>query len=309
MIKILQCPVCQSKQFGSFIQTVAQMHASKKQFNFDQCFDCSLVFLNPRLQPEDLMDYYDTYYLPYRGAKAWGKYAPIVSKSQLKLDQRRVQVVRQHHTINKNTLLVDIGCGKPTFLKQCWQQLNCQVVGLDFNDEGWTNTKEDFSNINLQTGNVSDLSLNLKADVITMWHYLEHDYEPLQSLKALRKRAKPNTTLIIEVPNFQSDSRKQFGKHWAGWHTPRHLSLFSPSNIELLLQQSGWTTKTLYTYGTLNPYLLYWMSKMEQEDINWDKNMETEFIHFVKGMIAFLPKKWTEKKHALGVMMVVAKAG
>jgi len=308
MIQVQKCPVCQSENFSPFIQTEAQMHPSKEQFNFDQCADCALVFLNPRLKPEGLTDYYRNWYLPYRGASAWGKYAPLVKRSQFNLDERRVKVVQQHHTINKDTLIVDVGCGKPTFLKQCLQQFKCKVLGLDFSNEGWINTTENFSDLNLQTWKVSDLPTHIEVDVITMWHYLEHDYDPLHSLIELRKRAKPNATLIIEVPNFESESRKKFGKHWAGWHTPRHLSLFSPNNIQLLLKQSDWKTQQLYTYGTLDPYLLYWMSKMEQKDIAWNKNMETEFVNFVRGMLAFTPKKWKEKKEALGIMMVVANA-
>jgi hypothetical protein len=49
------------------------------------------------------------------------------------------------------------------------------------------------------------------------------------------------------------------------------------------------------------------MSEMEQKGIAWDKNMETEFINFTKGMISFLPKKWSEKKRSLGVLTAVAK--
>lgn len=311
MIKILACPVCQSNKLNAFIQTAAQMHPSKEIFNFDQCSDCNLVFLNPRLEPEKLMNFYSDFYLPYRGAEAWGKYASLVKSSQQKLDERRAKVLREHCDIQPSTLIVDVGCGKPTFLKKCLQQFNCRVLGIDFSDEGWTNTQnadENFDGIELLTGEVTDLPENLKADVFTMWHYLEHDYQPMESLKHLRKHAKPNTCLIIEVPNFESESRKMFGKYWAGWHSPRHLSLFSPNNIQLLLKESGWQTQALYTYGTLDAYLLYWMSRMEQKGIDWNKNMESEFIRFVLGMMAFMPKKWTEKKKSLGIMMVVAKA-
>jgi hypothetical protein len=44
----------------------------------------------------------------------------------------------------------------------------------------------------------------------------------------------------------------------------RHISLFSPNNIELLLQR-GWKVSEINTYGTMDPYLLYWMSEMEKE--------------------------------------------
>jgi hypothetical protein len=95
-------------------------------------------------------------------------------------------------------------------------------------------------------------------------------------------------------------------KNWAGWHTPRHLSLFSPKNIELLLKKSGWKVSKILTHGTMNPYLLYWMSEMEKKGIRWDKNMEDELIQFVIGMIKFLPKKLHEKTTSLGIMTVVA---
>ena len=57
----------------------------------------------------------------------------------------------------------------------------------------------------------------------------------------------------------------------------------------------------------MNPYLLSWMSKMEEKEIQWDKNMEEEFIQFMIGMIKFFPEKWTEKKSSLGIMTIVAK--
>jgi hypothetical protein len=57
-------------------------------------------------------------------------------------------------------------------------------------------------------------------------------------------------------------SRRKYGENWAGWHTPRHISLFSP-NIELLLKK-GWKVSEINTYGTMD--LLYWMSEMEQKE-------------------------------------------
>ena len=141
-----------------------------------------------------------------------------------------------------------------------------------------------------------------------MWHYLEHDYNPLENLKSLKKISKPSTKLVIEVPNFNSLSRKKYGKDWAGWHTPRHLSLFSPKNIKILLKKSGWNISKVLTYGTMNPYLLYWMSEMEKKGIKWNKSMEDEFISFIIGMIKFFPLRLNEKKSSLGIMTITASS-
>jgi 2-polyprenyl-3-methyl-5-hydroxy-6-metoxy-1,4-benzoquinol methylase len=205
-----------------------------------------------------------------------------------------------------DTLVLDVGCGLPSFLQACHSELHCKTMGIDFSNEGWKDEPQRYAEIDLQVAEIKDLSEDLRPDVITMWHYLEHDYTPLKNLSHLKSISKPSTTLIIEIPNFESESRKQYGKYWAGWHTPRHTSLFSPSNVELLLNKSGWKVTKLLDYGTMDPYLLYWMSKMEKKQINWSKNMENEFWRFVLGMISFMPKKWSEKRSSLGIMTVVA---
>jgi 2-polyprenyl-3-methyl-5-hydroxy-6-metoxy-1,4-benzoquinol methylase len=306
MLQLTHCPACTASTIGSFIQTSAQMHSDKELFNFDQCAECKLVFLNPRVPLNQLKNYYTSHYLPYRGAKAWGKFERLVENSQQKLDLKRVKRVKDAHAFTSETLILDVGCGKPSFLKACQQALHCQSMGIDFSDEGWKDQYADFEGLNLRVGEIKDLPSNLQPDVITMWHYLEHDYTPLQNLSYLKSISKSNTTLIIEIPNFDSISRVKYGENWAGWHTPRHMSLFSPENVTLLLQKSGWKVSKLLTHGTMDPYLLFWMSEMEQKGIMWDKNMEEEFWKFVLGMGRFLPKKWMEKRSSLGIMTVIA---
>jgi ubiquinone/menaquinone biosynthesis C-methylase UbiE len=307
MIELKNCPVCNDSSISSFIETTSQIHSNRELFNFDQCSNCYLVFLNPRVPLDELKNYYTSYYLPYRGANAWGKYKRLVEGSQQKLDLKRLKRISQVHKIDKGTLILDVGCGNPSFLKVCQQELNCQTMGIDFSDEGWKDQPGIFEGIDLKVAEIKDLSKNIAPDVITMWHYLEHDYTPLENLRALKSISKPSTSLVIEIPNFDSTSRKKYGKNWAGWHTPRHLSLFSPDNVALLLKKSGWQVTKISTYGTMNPYLLYWMSEMERKEINWEKNMEEEFMQFMIGMIKFLPKKALEKISSLGVMTVIAQ--
>lgn len=307
MQKITNCPVCRASSIRSFITTKAQMHSQNEKFNFDRCDECGFVFINPRVPLEYLKSYYTDYYLPYRGSKAWGKYSRIVEESQKRLDDKRLNVVKKWHGLNQNSLLLDIGCGKPSFLNTCQLDSKCDTLGIDFSDEGWIGSNGEFRNVNLQMSEIRDLDQDLNPDVITMWHYLEHDYFPEENLNHLSKLSKNSTQLIIEIPNFDSASRKEFGADWAGWHTPRHTSLFSPHNIELLLSKSGWSVQKVLHSGTMNPYLLYWMSKMEQKQIEWNKNLEDEFLNFMLGMLGFLPKKINLKKESLGIMTIVAK--
>ena len=306
MLKLTSCPVCNDTSISSFIKTNAQMHSVKEVFNFDQCSNCSLVFLNPRVPLDMLKNYYTSFYLPYRGARAWGKFERFVKGSQKKLDTKRVRFIKDTQDLSENSLILDIGCGNPTFLEACRQSLKCRTLGIDFSDEGWKNEPKRYEGMTLQVGEIKHLKKHTQPDVVTMWHYLEHDYTPYENLSYLNSISKSSTTLVIEIPNFDSSSRRKYGENWAGWHTPRHLSLFSPKNIQLLLNKAGWEVKEIQTYGTMDPYELFWMSEMEKKGIQWDKNMEEEFIRFVLGMVKFLPTRWTEKKSSLGVMTVVA---
>jgi 2-polyprenyl-3-methyl-5-hydroxy-6-metoxy-1,4-benzoquinol methylase len=205
-------------------------------------------------------------------------------------------------------LILDVGCGQPTFLEACAKKYNCRSLGIDFSDHGWKTEKERFQSLQLEVGEVKDLDKNLHPDVITMWHYLEHDYDPVANLSALRALSKNDTKLVIEVPNFDSVSRKKYGDKWAGYHTPRHTFLFSPSNIRLLLKNTGWEVLETDIKGTLDPYNLFWMSEMEQNGIDWTKNMETEFWGYVRGMVGFQVKNAFSAQKSLGIMTISAKA-
>lgn len=308
MEQVTNCLACNSKNYKSFIQTSAMMHAkTAEQFNFDRCEDCGLVFLNPRIPESKLGAFYTNHYLPYRTDEAWGKYAAIVEKDQRKIDKARVKRVKDYHPLNAESRILDVGCGKPTFLSELFKDTAAQLIGLDFSDEGWKNQVNDYQGIDLRKGELADLKNENPVDVITMWHYLEHDYQPMKHLTQLHDLAHNQTKLIVEVPNFDSYTRRKFGKHWAGYHTPRHTALYSPNNIELLMKNSGWQVEKILSYGTLDPYTLHWMSRMEENGIDWSRSMESRFINYVGGMILNSPIYLLEKIFSLGFMTVIAK--
>lgn len=303
-----KCLACNSTNFEVFEQTVAMMHQNlPTKYNFDRCNDCGLVFLNPRVNETELGQFYTASYLPYRVEEAWGKYSSFVKKDQQQIDKLRVQRLIKHNKLSTHSRVLDIGCGKPTFLASMRDSTQAHLIGLDFSDEGWKNNRDAFHNIDLRTGEIADLGNEKPMDIITMWHYLEHDYQPQEHLKQLLNYSHAHTRLIIEVPNFDSYTRKKFGKHWAGYHTPRHTALYSPKNIKLMLQNSGWQVEQILSYGSLNPYTLHWMSRMQQEGINWSASMEPKFINYVMGMVLNAPFYLLQKQRSLGFMTIMAR--
>ena len=277
------------------------------KYNFDRCNDCGLVFLNPRFPENELGQFYSSTYLPYRVEDAWGKYAFLVKQDQRRVDNARVNRLKKHHNLTNQSRILDIGCGKPTFLFCLRNQMPAELIGLDFSDEGWKNEMEKYQGIDLRKGEFSILQKEKPVDVITMWHYLEHDYQPQEHLKQLLHLAHPQTHLIIEVPNFDSYTQRKFGQYWSGYHTPRHTALYSPNNITLLMKNSGWQVEQVLTYGTLDPYTLHWMSCMEKKGIDWEASMENRFTRYVAGKVLNTPIYMLQKWFSMGFMTVIAK--
>lgn len=305
---INQCLACNSVNHQPFVQMPAMMHLHLPYlYNFDRCNDCGLIFLNPRVPETELGQFYTSAYLPYRVEEAWGKYASFVKKDQRNIDNARVRRLKKHHKLTSESRILDIGCGKPTFLACLRKHTRAELIGLDFSDEGWKNEQKNYIGIDLRIGEVGDLRSEKPVDVITMWHYLEHDYQPQQHLKKLLDLCHPQTQLIVEVPNFNSYTQRKFGHHWAGYHTPRHTALYSPDTIALLMKNSGWQVEQVLNYGTLNPYTLHWMSQMEKQGIDWAASMEQKFIGFVAGKVLNTPLYMLQKWFSMGFLTVVAK--
>jgi hypothetical protein len=78
-IKIVNCPVCSSKNNVSYITTNALMHElNNERYEFKNACCAKCFLIKPR-QESDLNNYYTNNYLPYKGAAAW-KYKLFVTK-------------------------------------------------------------------------------------------------------------------------------------------------------------------------------------------------------------------------------------
>ena len=74
---------------------------------------------------------------------------------------------------------------------------------------------------------------------VTMFHVLEHLYDPRAYLAAARMLLKPNGRLIVQVPNAACWQFRLLGSRWNGVDAPRHLTDFRARDLEALLAAAG----------------------------------------------------------------------
>lgn len=303
-IKIVECPVCKSKHSTHFITTNALMHKpNNEQYLFNKCEWCDCVFLTNPVQEVVLIDYYTYNYLPYKGATAWGKYKSFVIKSQKDLDLKRVQLVANNTKNKKLFSILDVGCGNPSFLDAVQKKLHAECTGIDFSDNGWKN--KNFENITLLKTSIADFNPNRKFDVITLWHYLEHDYNLQETVEKLHQCLNPSGKLIIEVPDYESITAKKQKQFWQGWHSPRHLTLFSTKGFQKLFTSDKWSCVKHNRFGTLDAFTLWWLGKMEKKKINWSSSMDGEFWPLVFLKIVSFPFFLFERVFPMGIQLII----
>ncbi len=311
-----RCPLCDADDFTPVVATTAHMvSGSSEVFRFVRCRQCGLVYLNPRVPQSELGRYYPDYYLPYRGPEAWGRFAPIAVRGERLTDARRARVaaralrtVQRHRSHSSAPWVLDVGCGRPSFLAALRDRSPAtRCTGIDFVSSGWDDDPERWPGIELKTVEPQQYMPGKDSpDVITMWHYLEHDYDPRRTLAHLRGISHQSTRLVVEVPDFDSLSRWVYGDRWQGYHAPRHTALYTGKTLTDLLQRSGWKVYSHSHRGTLDIFALWWMSAMERRAIDWSQSMESRFPGFLAGRILTTPLVPLTRVVPAGVQLVTA---
>ena len=303
-IKIGICPVCISCAGTFFIYTNALMHkANVERFVFNKCTSCDSVFLTNPVRESDLEHYYTDNYLPYQGANAWGRYQFFVKKSQQNLDLKRARLVANCTRTKKSFSILDVGCGNPSFLDTVQKKLGADCTGIDFSDNGWKD--KNFQSVALLNTSLADFVPNQKFDVITLWHYLEHDYNLQETVGKLHSCLNPNGKLIIEIPDYDSITARRQKQFWQGWHSPRHLTLFSTKGLGTLFAADKWSIVKHNRFGTLDAFRLWWLGNMEKKNVDWSGSMQGEFWSLVLLKIISFPFFLFERFVPMGIQLIV----
>jgi len=301
------CPICKKTESAFYMSTKALMHVTNNElYTFTICNNCEAVFLTNPVTQETLDHYYTDNYLPYRGSAAWGKYSSFVANSQKKTDLNRVNFVKKYlKKNNPNLNVLDVGCGNPSFLEMLEKKSKANCTGIDFSDSGWKG--KNFPNLELKKIAIEDYVSDKQFDVITLWHYLEHDYNPSQTIETVYNCLKSGGKLIIEVPDYNSISAKIQKSNWQGWHSPRHISLPTKKSFDLLFQKDKWEIKKHLRYGTLDAFTLWWLGSMQKKGIDWSGSMSNHFWPLVLLKVVTFPIFAFEKLFPMGIQIVVVE--
>ncbi|HEY0323689.1 MAG TPA: class I SAM-dependent methyltransferase [Pyrinomonadaceae bacterium] len=217
---------------------------SRDSFLAMRCRGCGLVYLNPRPSLDELSRIYPSNYHAFDFSE---ENFGFVYKVRRRLEARRALSWCKH--LGDDARIIDIGCGDGFHLgllrefgKPAWK-----LEGVD-NDQRAAESA-DRSGLKVHTGNVESLDLpHASYDIAFLIQTIEHVYDPPRVLRAVHHLLKPGGRVVIMTDNTASLDFKLFkGRHWGGYHFPRHWNLFNSSNLGLLARKVGFEVEALTT--------------------------------------------------------------
>ncbi len=209
----VNCYLCGSSERTELLLAEDDLTGRSGRFRFVTCAQCGLAYQNPRLTLESVAEFYDDSYIAHRKRRDWGLLTPIFNRAMGKLDIAKDRLVARYCPLTQVTAVLDVGCGSGSFLQRLRHRYGVQATGLDFKD---LSSSPFLQGTEFHHGLFYDVDFRgARFDVVTMWHFLEHDYDPLRSLRTARGLLRPGGRLIVEVPRLDSRTFAWFGRSLA----------------------------------------------------------------------------------------------
>lgn len=246
------CYSCGAEVCEEFLYGEDDLTAKDGLFRYVKCGKCDLVYQNPRLTIESVKEFYDSEYIAHRKKKDFGVLTPLYERAMSKHDREKEKLVSRFMKIDAGTAVLDVGCAVGTFLLHLNKKTGCVISGVDFKEDL---SYPDFNLINFYQGLFYEQNIASQSqDLVTMWHFFEHDYDPVRSLQMASKILKPDGKLIIEVPRLDSLTFRLFGKKWPGVQAPQHTMLLDKKGFLALLEKNGFVVERYLPYGAFPSY-------------------------------------------------------
>jgi SAM-dependent methyltransferase len=188
-----------------------------------------------------------------------GGYGGLLPGPASDLNRRFAAIKQIEDGIQIKTIL-DFGCGSGEMLEVLSQEF--EAIGVE-PDEGSRNAAIN-KGLSVYKSSNEVFENKIQVDVVTLFHVIEHLYEPTKELEMIHRLLKPNGWLIIETPNsndvllteYESNDFQNF-TYWS-----HHPMLHSHDSLHALVSRTGF--KIFNNQGVqrydLNNHL-YWLSK------------------------------------------------
>ena len=270
----MQCKICGNSKNNTSYEATELMLGLRDKHNYIQCSACDCLQIENI--PENLPSYYpdDDYYSYDKIQSSTGIKKFLITKRDLYaatgscLIGKLLHQFMPHskiHTlqkagINKNSRILDVGCGAGHLLHSLQEAGFNNLLGIDpFNAE---DIHYD-NGLNIEKKSIHDMQQG-DWDLIMFHHSFEHVADQVETLSKAASLLKSGGTCLVRVPTASSWAWKHYGVNWVQLDAPRHLFLHSIDSMKLLSEKVGLKMKEV-VYDSFA--FQFWGSEQYLKDI------------------------------------------
>lgn len=271
------CLICGNSLHKSVI-TAIDFSNSGEEFNISECSQCHFRFTsNPPAEASCGHYYKNENYISHSNTKK-GFIARLYHIV------RNIMLHRKYNLLTKlsnKTYVLDIGSGTGYFLNYL-NQKGYQVQGVEISDSAREFSIKEFK-LDVKKS-IDEIITKTPFDFITLWHVLEHLYDPDRYMSKFKNLLNKDGILIIALPNYDSYDGKKYEKFWAGYDVPRHLWHFTPATFQQFAIKNGFTviSKHIMPFDPFYNALL--SEKYKKNNLSIVRGFLTGLFALIKGL-------------------------
>jgi len=249
------CYLCGADDAEQFITAQDDYTGKPGRFTFVTCRRCGLHYQNPRLTIDEIKFFYDDEYIAHRKKSDWGVLTGFFNWAMGRHDRQKAAIVKRFASLESGREALDVGCAVGTFLQHLRTRYGVMATGVDFKD---LRANPSLAGVDFRCGLFYEQDFGSKHfDLITMWHFLEHDYDPMRTLRTARDLLRPDGRLIIEVPRLDSMTFRLFGRRWPGLQAPQHTLLFDKRSLLAAMDAAELDVVEYLPYGAFPAFFYF----------------------------------------------------
>jgi 2-polyprenyl-3-methyl-5-hydroxy-6-metoxy-1,4-benzoquinol methylase len=229
------CLVCGSKD-AELLCAAKDYLVSGEFFVLKRCTDCGFTFTADPPEEKDIAKFYlSEDYISHSDTKQ--SLTDLIYHVARNFMLRKKYKLVCRMTGREKGNLLDIGSGTGYFADYMSRK-GWNIKGIELSEQAREYSVARFGLTVLTPPEISAIK-DSYADCITLWHVLEHLYEPAVWLKEIKRILKDDGTCIIALPNIKSADAGWFGNEWAALDVPRHLWHFTPGALQAFIREHG----------------------------------------------------------------------
>ena len=240
------CPTCGSEAHTQLFE--------KRGYTIVRCDECSLVFSNPQVIADVVLD-------EYREGGSNDLWVDVLtSPRQLELDRAKfAEILDELEPYRGEGSLLDVGTSIGLFLHQAAER-GWRGLGTEFGRRALAYARDE---LGVEAVDTPIEELDGEYDVVTVLSVLEHVNEPRGFLREVRRLLKPGGATYLIVPNVDSLATRVLHEQAATFDGRNHLLYFSPRTLRDLLEREGFdVVETRTRVASLDP-VLEWLTYNE----------------------------------------------